>query len=141
MPRVKKQQDASNTPDLSQAERERLYAEFKSRVIEDLKTEEDKRRDALIKKREEDKESYRKYVETMKESTDPWVDILGIVHTEQGVRIELEWNDAFVQYLRSNGLTGVEEEAVVQKWVTLLLRDMADDMEQKLPNTKKSEYA
>lgn len=122
--------------------RAKLYEELKTKVIEDIKTDEEKRRDALLREREEAKKNRDAYVLAMKESTDPWVDILGGVQTDEGIKIELDWNDAFVKYLRANGISGAKDEVIVQKWVTLLLRDMADDMEGALPETRSaSEYA
>jgi hypothetical protein len=106
-----------------------VIAALKAQILEELKDEDTKRREALLAKREQEKKARESYVERMKESTDPWVDIQGFVQTESGVKVELEWNDAFVDYLRQSGISGADDDAVVQKWITLLLRDMADRME------------
>jgi protease II len=130
------------TPDQLEALKKSLYEEMKSKIVEDLKSEEDKRREALLKERETAKQNREAYVTAMKESTDPWVDILGIVQTNEGVKVELDWNDAFVKYLRAEGIAAAKDEAVVQKWVALLLRDMSETMEGAGPVTRsESEYA
>jgi len=68
-------------------------------------------------------------VAQMKESSEPWVDVTGWTDTEQGVKVELEWNDSFVDYLKAEGITGADEDQIVQQYITLLLRDMADQMD------------
>lgn len=130
------------SPEQLEALKAKLYGELKAQIVEDIKSDEDKRRDALLREREEAKKNRELYVQAMKESTDPWVDILGMVQTDQGVKVELDWNDAFVQYLRQSGIKGAKDEAVVQKWVTLLLRDMVTELEGSQTESKsESEYA
>lgn len=114
---------------LSGEELAAIKEQLKAQLLEELKDEQTKKLEEARLRREKEQEEHQKYIETMKQSPDPWVDIVGWVHTDQGVKVELEWNDAFVDYLRSNGISGTDEEQVVQKWVTLLLRDMADQME------------
>lgn len=53
------------------------------------------------------------------------VTLKGIYHDEdKGMRIELEWNDKFIKYLKKNNFEGYDEEEIVQKWLTFLLRDI-----------------
>lgn len=71
----------------------------------------------------------------MKASDEPWVDFEGTVRdTEHGQRIQLEWNDAFIVYLREAGIDGTDEEQVVQKYIALLMRDMTDRVEDRYEN-------
>ena len=107
----------------------KMLAELKAQVIAELKSEEALKREEAKIKREQQRKEHDAYVKTMKESDDPWVEIEGWVETKEGVRAELEWNDAFVSYLRNQGITGTDDEQVVQKWVTLLLYDMAGQIE------------
>lgn len=68
--------------------------------------------------------------QTQKESDEPWVQILGTdPDDENGVKIELDWNQAFVDYLRDNGIKGTDEEEVVQRWLTLLLQEMSEEQQ------------
>ena len=48
---------------------------------------------------------------------------------QQRIKVELEWNDAFVTYLKSQGIEGTDEDQTVQKWVALLLMQINDRME------------
>lgn len=53
------------------------------------------------------------------------VSLRGIYHDDdKGMRIELEWNTKFIKYLKKNGFEGYDEEEIVQKWLTFLLRDI-----------------
>jgi hypothetical protein len=106
-----------------------ILAVLKSQILEELKDEKRLAAEQAEAERKRQRTEYLKYVESMQTSSEPWVDVTGWSETNQGVKVELEWNDAFVDYLRSNGVTGANDDQIVQHWVTLLLRDMADQME------------
>lgn len=75
------------------------------------------------------------YTGVMKDSDEPWVDLKGYKETEHGVKISLDWNDAFVEHLRAEGLTGVDEDQIVHKWLAMLMQQVSQSTE---PN--KSEF-
>ena len=104
---------------------------LKKQIFEEMKDEQTLRMEEARVRREQEAEERRKYVDTMKASPDPWVDVIGMTETDKGVKVDLDWNDAFVDYLRSEGIHGADDDQVVQKWITLLLRDMADKMEER----------
>ena len=116
-----------------------MLAVLKKQIMQELKSEKEVIRQEIIEAREEAKKAQDIYVEQMKASHDPWVDIQGWVTTEQGVRVELDWNDAFVAHLKSEGIKGADDDQVVQKWVTLLLRDMSSQLEEEAP--EQSDYS
>lgn len=63
-------------------------------------------------------------------STEPWVEITGeTIDPVRGVQIALDWNPAFIQYLKENGITGRDEDEAVQRWLALLYKDMTDRLE------------
>lgn len=65
----------------------------------------------------------------------PYVEIVGSdVDPRKGIQISLDWNDAFIDYLRKNGFTGTSEEAVVQLWITHLYKNMTETMAEKKIN-------
>lgn len=119
------------SPEEYEALRREIIGDVKSQLVNDLKSEELKQREFLAAKKEAEKKAREDYVERMKESPNPWVDILGAVETDSGVKMDIEWNDAFVDHLKKHGISGANDEQIVQKWVTLLLRDMADEMEER----------
>lgn len=58
---------------------------------------------------------------------DGWVHIKGaVIDEEHGMKMELDWNDQFIDYLRENGINGADDEVVVQKWITMLYADLMD---------------
>ena len=117
-----------------------VLAALTNNIMEQLASKDERERQARITARETEREKHDAYITKMKESKDPWVEVIGAVEdTAQGVRIALEWNDAFVQYLQSQGVNGTDEGQVVQHWVTLILRDMAEQMEES--SDENSEYS
>jgi len=89
--------------------------------------------------REQEDLEYQKYVDIMMKSDEPWVDFVGNVRdTEQGQRLQMNWNDAFIKFLREIGITGIDEEQLVQKYITALLYDMT---ERNKENKSDGEYA
>lgn len=118
-----------------------LYKTLKEELLSELKDKETLRREQLAADRSEKLKAHEQYVKTMKESLDPWVDIQGFTETDSGIRLQLDWNDAFVNYLKENGISGTDDENTVQKWVTLLLRDMADRLEEDRSEKTTSDYA
>lgn len=79
------------------------------------------------------KEKVRSYAtasddENKQESSEPWVQIIGAdANSDEGIKIELDWNQAFVDYLRDNGIKGTDDEQVVQRWLTILLQELTQD--------------
>ncbi len=116
-----------------------LVEAIRKQVMDELKSEDERERLEKLEARAAAKKTHEAYVDQMKKSVDPWVDIQGWVETEQGVRIELDWNDAFVKHLKNEGITGADDDQVVQKWVTLLLADMSTQLEDEAP--EKSDYS
>jgi len=116
-----------------------MVAAIRKQIMKEMRSEKEIVRQQVIEDREIAKKAQDEYVALMKESSDPWVDIQGWVTTEQGIRVELDWNDAFVAHLKSEGIKGADDDQVVQHWVTLLLRDMSDKLAEE--NPEQSEYS
>lgn len=69
--------------------------------------------------------------EAKRNGTEPWVEIRSADYSEvKGVQIELDWNEAFIQYLKDSGMTGNDDETLVQKWLALLNHDLIGRLEQ-----------
>jgi len=120
-----------------------MIAEIKKQVtaeiVEELKENKVlEEKEKQIRQEAEDLERAN-YVARMKESAEPWVDFVGNVRDEDdGQRLEMEWNDAFIDYLKFHGIQGADDEQIVQKYIALLLRDMTDQFEDRYGND--SEY-
>lgn len=73
--------------------------------------------------------------ELRRNGKEPWVEIKSADYSEvKGIQIELDWNDAFIQYLKDNGMKGRDDEIIVQKWLAFLYQDLIEKLEQKLVN-------
>lgn len=71
-----------------------------------------------------------------KNDNQPWVQVIGEhISEEHGIKIELDWNDAFIKYLKKNGYTGVSEEAIVQKWLTHLYQHLIENINKNQKST------
>ena len=60
---------------------------------------------------------------------EPYIRILGepsIDSNQDGVHLELEWNGAFVDYLRAHGYHGASEDLIVNKWLRSLYKQQSD---------------
>lgn len=139
LPEAETKEEQKSSPLLSGDDLAEIKAQLKAQIFNELKDEHTRKMEEAKFRREEEDSEHARYVEKMKASPDPWVDIIGWVRTDEGVKIELEWNEPFVDYLKANGITGTDDDQVVQKWVTLLLRDMADQMEDRFDSDSKFE--
>ena len=69
------------------------------------------------------------YSETMKDSPDPWVDVRGITDADDGrFKIEMDWNDAFIDECKRQGLSGTSDEQIIQKYLSLLTRNLDEQL-------------
>lgn len=78
--------------------------------------------------------------EARRNSKEPWVEIKSAEFNEvKGIQIELDWNEAFVYYLKDNGVKAKTDEGIVQKWLMMLYADLIDKFEQReIDNSDKS---
>lgn len=68
----------------------------------------------------------------------PHVEIIGDgVDPKEGIKIELDWNDAFIDYLKDNGYKGTDDESIVQLWITHLYQNITESMS----DAEKSKFA
>jgi len=117
-----------------------LVNAVREQVLEELKSEQQRKHQEALVELERNKKARTRYINEIKKSSEPWVDVIGFTETNSGVRVELDWNDAFVIYLKENGVTGADDEQIIQKWVALLLRDIADRMEERMSDSADSRY-
>lgn len=108
---------------------EQLIKKIRAQVLEELRDEENRKKAEQEIIKEKATQSRNQYVEAMKQSNEPWVEVVSWGETETGANIELDWNDAFVKYLKDNGMIGASEEQIVQKWITYLLHELSSTVE------------
>jgi hypothetical protein len=67
---------------------------------------------------------------SMQKSPEPWVNVVKAhvdpINPKSGY-FELEWNPAFVLFLRQNGYKGMVPEEIVDEWFTDLCRNVGMD--------------
>lgn len=98
--------------------KDEIKDELRKELLEEIRAE-NKTKEEEQRKEEEDHAK-----------EDPHVEIKGIVvDSEKGIKITLDWNDAFIKHLRDNGFDGADDDAVVQKYIAILAKQVADDME------------
>lgn len=60
-----------------------------------------------------------------KYSKEPWIEVRGgSVDPERGVRLELDWNSAFIEHLKANGIVGRSEEESVHLYLSKITKMM-----------------
>lgn len=66
---------------------------------------------------------------------EPWVEIKSDgIDGVKGIHIELDWNEAFIEYLKDAGIKGPTEDAVVQRWIAFLYQDLIERLEDEAIN-------
>lgn len=109
---------AKETKAREEAETARLEAEAKLvQATEEL---------TLLRKQDEaDKAKY--------DSVEPWIEIKSDgVDPIRGMVIECDWNAAFIQFLKENGITAKDENIAVQKYIALLYENIVNKMEEQI---------
>lgn len=68
----------------------------------------------------------------------PWVDIKAATTDDSGIlKIELDWNEHFITYLRSHGYKGITEQEIVGRWV----KDLHHQLLSEVVDETHSEFA
>lgn len=126
-----------NRDKIRQQELESMLLRLEDKLTEKTNTLADVN-DTLIQTEEELAEFKAKEAEeeARRAGTEPWVEIKSaVIDPVKGIQIELDWNAAFVQYLRDNGMTGQDDETIVQKWLAFLYEDLVNRLEDQVINT------
>jgi hypothetical protein len=62
-----------------------------------------------------------------KASSDPYIEIISEGIDSVGrIKIEFDWNTAFILHLRNNGFEGTSEEEIIQKWFQAITLSHSD---------------
>ena len=58
-------------------------------------------------------------------SRTPWFELISMGIDHDGfVKVEMDWNNAFIKQLRENGYDGYDEQDVIQKYIITLLQNV-----------------
>lgn len=60
---------------------------------------------------------------------EPFLNLKGLVQQPDGqIKIDLDWDDAFIQKLKECGYTGADENVIIQKYLLELTSSISEDM-------------
>jgi len=66
--------------------------------------------------------------DSVQDSTEPFVSVLGMgFDKHQGLKITLDWNDAFIRYLTAAGIKGNNDEETIRIWLAHLNYDITQE--------------
>lgn len=69
-------------------------------------------------------------IENRKNSNQPWFDIGSAdFDADQGIKMQLDWNDAFIDFLKQNGYVGMTETDLVSQYLNDWLRTITPQTE------------
>lgn len=71
-----------------------------------------------------------------REGSTPWVEITsGGFDATKGIKVEMDWNDAFIDYLEELSIKGPTAQAAVQRWLALVNLHLIEQLEQEAIDT------
>lgn len=105
-----------------------VFENIRAQVIKDINNTKKTEAKNQVKIKAEAEAAHEMYIASMHASSEPWVEVQSWTDTPKGVKIELDWNDAFVTHLQANGYTGADENQLVQKYLALLTQHVTDGM-------------
>lgn len=117
----------------SKEEREKEVEEQAKKIAEQMlerqreEEEEKKRREEEEhrKKIEDAEDNFDALSEKYKESSEPYVNLRSMdFDSENGLKLNIDWNDAFIRYLNKNGIKRDNEEETVRLWLAFLYNDI-----------------
>lgn len=68
-----------------------------------------------------------------KDSNEPWVNVVDTKFEEGNPKqgfMELEWNAAFIEFLKTHGYQGKTDEEIVDRWFTDLCKNIGAQMDE-----------
>lgn len=107
---------------------EQLRKEIKAEILSDFKDDKEKADKMKQLEAEKYQEAYGTYANTLMASNFPWLNVQGLVDSEQGLKTIVDWNDQMISYLRAGGLTGTSEEEVVGRYLVSLIAELAESL-------------
>ena len=65
-----------------------------------------------------------------RDDSKPWVQITGdSFDTTKGIRLSMDWNEAFIDYLDDIGIKGPTENVAAQRWLAMANLNMIEQLE------------
>jgi len=108
-----------------------------STIIDQLSDDLEDNRDSMkkikssVKEIQSEMEEYRNYKTEkalLKEGDEPWADFTTTLADDGRVKVEMDWNKAFIQHLKQQGMTANSEEDMVSIYFSSLVREAGDEL-------------
>jgi len=119
--------ECKNSNELAQTTIEEL-SRLNSQLIENIKSQDkviDSLQDSIAVYENQEAEREAKHNDKT-----PWIEITSDGFDEvKGVKVSIDWNDAFIAYLEDLSIKGPTEQAAVQRWLALVNLHLIDQLE------------
>jgi len=106
--------------DLRLAQLLKIISAIDCKIADAIEAHEAKKVAAELKKADDRQNSDVPFVEIISDGYDP----------ELGVQLQLDWNAAFIKELKSKGYRGRNERDIVNKWLTAVHKQLANEFEE-----------
>lgn len=119
--KVKSFMESEDFDELLEQKAKKLIRDAQREELERKRKEQAERK----KKLEDAKENIETYAEYMRDKDEPYVHIRSLeFDTENGIKIDIDWNKSFIKYLNANGIRASSDEETVRVWLAHLSRDI-----------------
>ena len=101
-------------------------------LLEESKKEAERKKDEAEREHQEKVEKAEDTISAltaeMVESETPYVIVRSIgFDSRNGVQVQLDWNPAFIRYLKAGGIDGRNEDEIVRRWLAMLSHDIIQE--------------
>lgn len=109
-----------------------IIAQKAAEVVEENRLKEVKAKEEIAKKHKEKVEKAKSDLEmlgeNMKDSNEPFVNILSMgFNKENGIEVRLDYNAAFIKYLHAAGIKAPNDEETIRLWLAHLNYDISEE--------------
>jgi len=119
--------ELTHTDEFSELVAESATAMVRSAKEAEIKRKEDERKDHVIKLAAA-KEAVETIGNSMRDSHEPFCNVISMgFDKELGIKVNLDYNDAFIRYLNAAGIKGPNDEATVRMWLAHLNYDIQQE--------------
>lgn len=101
-----------------------------------------KQAEAVRLVQEEEERLREEYENDPHNSAEPWVEIVGdTIDPVKGISIQMDWNEAFIEYLQDQGFHGIDEDEIVQKWLAMLHADLSNKLNNNIMDSNTEDHS
>lgn len=102
----------------SQATKDQEAAAMRQAIKDEIKKEQQAEAEAKAKELADAK--------VAEASAEPWIDVRGEPDSDGRIRLQVDWNDAFIKLLKKNGFGGANDDVIIQQYLTVMHRQLME---------------